>query len=225
MPFRGANNRSSLLGRRDMWAPIGQPERMRSANDLANLLVQANQDKGDSPPAHDATYRASPAARDAIIAVLRGYHRQWIAISTGRVRSCPPDGSVHAPTNSHDVTRRGRRRVGGIMPGGVLTAPARPMHPCAWPPTRSRRRKRSVLAMCSGLAADDHRTFTGGSNAAAFLCGRLDVFPLAIDVTVAVQSSLPEASVDRVTTVCLGALAQFVLAAVQLDLADRRRRM
>ncbi|OMC33161.1 hypothetical protein A5739_07240 [Mycobacterium colombiense] len=74
------------------------PERLRFANDPANLLAvdgQANQDKGDSPPAQWMPQNAAFACQYAMqfIAVLRGYALPVDRASTGVLRqaatTCP----------------------------------------------------------------------------------------------------------------------------------------
>lgn len=74
------------------------PERLRFANDPANLLAvqgQANQDKGDSPPAQWMPPNAAFACQYAMqfIAVLRGYSLPVDEASTGVLRkaaaTCP----------------------------------------------------------------------------------------------------------------------------------------
>ncbi|OBG22712.1 HNH endonuclease family protein [Mycobacterium sp. 852002-51057_SCH5723018] len=76
----------------------GQPERLRFANDPANLLAvegQANQDKGDSPPAMWMPPNTAFACQYAIqfIAVLRGYQLPVDQASAGVLRqaasTCP----------------------------------------------------------------------------------------------------------------------------------------
>ncbi len=73
-------------------------ERLRFANDPANLLAvdgQANQDKGDAPPAHWMPPNAAFACQYAMqfIAVLRGYSLPVDQPSTGVLRqaaaTCP----------------------------------------------------------------------------------------------------------------------------------------
>ncbi|ORV85245.1 hypothetical protein AWC11_20075 [Mycobacterium interjectum] len=77
------------------WPP---PERLRFANDPANLLAvegQANQDKGDSPPAEWMPPNAAFACQYAMqfIAVLRGYQLPVDQASAGVLRraaaTCP----------------------------------------------------------------------------------------------------------------------------------------
>jgi hypothetical protein len=74
------------------------PERLRFANDPANLLAvegQANQDKGDSPPAQWMPPNAAFACQYAMqfIAVLRGYQLPADQASAGVLRqaaaTCP----------------------------------------------------------------------------------------------------------------------------------------
>lgn len=74
------------------------PERLRFANDPANLLAvdgPANQDKGDSPPGQWMPPNGAFACQYAMqfIAVLRGYALPVDAASTGVLRqaaaSCP----------------------------------------------------------------------------------------------------------------------------------------
>lgn len=74
------------------------PERLRFANDPANLLAvegQANQDKGDSPPAQWMPPNAAFACQYAMqfIAVLRGYQLPVDQASAGVLRqaaaTCP----------------------------------------------------------------------------------------------------------------------------------------
>jgi hypothetical protein len=76
----------------------GVPERMRFANDPANLLAvegQANQDKGDSPPALWMPPNTAFACQYAMqfIAVLRGYQLPVEQASAGALRqaaaTCP----------------------------------------------------------------------------------------------------------------------------------------
>jgi hypothetical protein len=75
-----------------------QPERLRFANDPANLLAvqgQANQDKGDSPPAQWMPPNTAFACQYAMqfIAVLRGYQLPVDQASAGVLRqaaaTCP----------------------------------------------------------------------------------------------------------------------------------------
>jgi hypothetical protein len=75
------------------------PERLRFANDPANLLAvdgQANQDKGDLPPAQWMPPNTAFGCQYAMqfIAVLRGYQLPVDAASTGVLRqaaaTCPP---------------------------------------------------------------------------------------------------------------------------------------
>ena len=77
------------------WAP---PERLRFANDPANLLAvegQANQDKGDSPPAQWMPPNTAFACQYAMqfITVLRGYQLPVDQASAGVLRqaaaTCP----------------------------------------------------------------------------------------------------------------------------------------
>lgn len=74
------------------------PERLRFANDPANLLAvqgQANQDKGDSPPAQWMPPNAAFGCQYAMqfIAVLRGYSLPVDQASAGVLRNaaatCP----------------------------------------------------------------------------------------------------------------------------------------
>jgi hypothetical protein len=75
------------------------PERLRFANDPANLLAvegQANQDKGDSPPALWMPPNTAFGCQYAMqfIAVLRGYQLPVDQASSDVLRraaaSCPP---------------------------------------------------------------------------------------------------------------------------------------